>query len=93
MNQNKKQILSKNMQLGDLLAWCTAHGYDVLEETKQTRIKLLTGTQPLMQQSPDKTVDTVTNYSVFYHGTFLAGNLTYEELVEQLRNLFDAQNL
>lgn len=93
MNQNKKQILSKNMQLGDLLAWCTAHEYDVLEETKQTRIKLLTGTQPLMRQSPDETVDTVTNYSVFYHGTFLAGNLTYKELVEQLRNLFDAQNL
>ena len=81
------------MQLGDLLAWCTAHGYDVLEETKQTRIKLLTGTQLSRYLSPDKTVDTVTNYSVFYHGTFLAGNLTYEELVEQLRNLFDSQNL
>ena len=93
MNQNKKQILSKNMQLGDLLAWCTAHGYDVLEETKQTRIKLLTDTQSSRYLSPDKTVDTVTNYSVFYHGTFLAGNLTYKELVEQLRNLVDAQNL
>lgn len=81
------------MQLGDLLAWCTAHGYDVLEETKQTRIKLLTGTQLSRYLSPDKAADTVTNYSVFYHGTFLAGNLTYKELVEQLRNLFDAQNL
>lgn len=75
------------MQLGDLLVWCSKYDYHVFENSQIIKTRDLTD----VYHKPHKIV--TTTYSIFKNDIFLAGNLTYDELVDQLQKLFAAQSI